>query len=315
MTESTMTLTHAVKATERSLLFNALRASVRVGAAVAPSRTAESIARRFFTTARPELQRRRFRGHQPQVNVLRVPDGKVTTYRWGAVGHSPSVLLTHGWNGWAQQMEAFVAPLLDRGFAVLAFDHHAHGLSDGGRTSLPAMIRTTEQMAQTPNLVGAIGHSLGAAALASVLATSRIELAGAVLVAPPSDPRPYLLGMARMLGAPERLLPEIQQHAEEIAGVPFDRLVLHPWQARRIRTPLLIAHDVDDREVPIAQGYAYTMGTRARLIATDGLGHTRILRDRHVVDSAVAFVTRGVTTGASGEIAEIVQTDKVALAA
>jgi len=50
--------------------------------------------------------------------------------------------------------------------------------------------------------------------------------------------------------------------------------------------------------VPIAHGYAYTAGTGARLLATDGLGHTRILRDRHVVDSAVRFVTHRVRTQA-----------------
>lgn len=291
-----MTLAHALKATERSLKITALRMGVRAGAAMAPTRTAESIARRFFVTSRPSLQRQHFSGAKPQVGVLAVPDGKVTTYRWGAVGRAPTVLLTHGWNGWSQQMEAFVAPLTERGFAVLAFDHVAHGLSDGETASLPAMIRSTERViAQTPNLVGAIAHSLGAAALASVLAASRRDLAGAVLIAPPADPRPYLSGMARMLGAPERLLPQIQARAEQIAGVAFERLVMHPWLARRIRTPLLIAHDIGDRDVPIAHGYAYTVGARTRLLATDGLGHTRVLRDRHVVDSAVEFVSRGAT--------------------
>jgi pimeloyl-ACP methyl ester carboxylesterase len=228
---------------------------------------------------------------------MAVPDGKVTTYRFGDVGNAPTVLLTHGWNGWAQQMEAFVAPLLDRGFAVLAFDHVAHGLSDGASTSLPAMIRSTEcVLEETPNVVGAIAHSLGAGALASVLASTRRSLAGAVLIAPPSDPRPYLLGMARALGAPERLLPAIQDHAERTAGVAFERLAMQPWIARRIRTPLLIAHDIGDREVPIAHGYAYATGTGARLLATDGLGHRRILGDRHVVDSAVRFVTGRVRT-------------------
>jgi pimeloyl-ACP methyl ester carboxylesterase len=294
-----MTLAHAIKATERSLKITALRMGVRAGAVIAPTRTAESIARRFFVTSRPPLQRQQFGGAKPQVSVIEVPDGKVATYRWGAVGRAPTVLLTHGWNGWAQQMEAFVAPLTERGFAVLAFDHVAHGLSDGESASLPAMIRSTERVvAQTPNLVGAIAHSLGAAALASVLASSRRDLAGAVLIAPPADPRPYLSGMARMLGAPERLLPQIQARAEQIAGVAFERLVMHPWLARRIRTPLLIAHDIGDRDVPIAHGYAYTVGARTRLLATDGLGHTRVLRDRHVVDSAVEFVSRGATKDA-----------------
>lgn len=294
-----MTLSRALKATERSLQLASLRAVVRAGSVVAPARTARSIAHRFFTTARPPLDRLAFRGTRPQVGVMAVPDGKVTTYRWGDAADAPTVLLTHGWSGWAQQMEAFVAPLVDRGFAVLAFDHVAHGLSDGATTSLPAMIRSTERvLEETPNAVGAIAHSLGAGALASVLASTRRALAGAVLIAPPADPRPYLLGMARTLGAPERLLPAIQAHAEQAAGVAFERLAVQPWITRRIRTPLLVAHDVGDRDVPIAHGYAYTMGTGARLLATDGLGHHRILRDRHVVDSAVGFVTRGVRTEA-----------------
>ena len=294
-----MTLSSALKATERSLTLASIRAAVRVGAVVAPQRTARSIAQRFFATSRPPLERLAFRGDGPRVGVMAVPDGKLTTYRWGADGGAPTVLLTHGWNGWARQMEAFVAPLVERGFAVLAFDHVAHGLSDGTATSLPAMIRSTERvLAQTPGVVGAIAHSLGAGALAAALVSTRRALAGAVLIAPPSDPRPYLLGMARLLGAPERLLPAIQQHAEQMAGVNFERLAVQPWSARRIRTPLLVAHDIGDRDVPIAHGYAYTMGTGARLLATDGLGHHRILRDRHVVDSAVEFVTRGVRSEA-----------------
>ncbi len=291
-----MTLSNALKATERSLKIAWLRAAVRVAATVAPDRASASIARRFFTTLRPALERQQFRGVKPRVGVLEVADGKVTTYRWGDA-EAPTVLLAHGWNGWAQQMEPFVAPLTERGFAVLAFDHVAHGRSDGETTSLPAMIRSTAHvMNDTPNLVGGVAHSLGAAALASVLSSSRRQLAGAVLIAPPSDPRPYLFALARMLGAPEQLLPAIQRQAEATAGIAMERLVMQPWLARRIRTPLLVAHDVGDDDVPIAQGYAYTMGTGARLIATDGLGHRRILRDRHVVDNAVGFVTRGVRT-------------------
>jgi hypothetical protein len=125
-----------------------------------------------------------------------------------------------------------------------------------------------------------------------VLASSRRELHGAVLIAPPSDPRPYLALLARMLGAPKALTPQIEHAADHIAGVELKRLVADPWTVRRIRTPLMIVHDVDDREVPISNGYAYTMGTRARMLATDGLGHRRILRDLHVVDQATGFIAQ-----------------------
>lgn len=288
-----MTFTDMLKATDRSLKLAITRVAVRIGALLVPARTAEFIARRFFTTARPPMQRMRFSASEPTHDRLQTPDGELMTYRWGDVDRDPTVVLVHGWNGWAQQMERFITPLRQRGFAVLAFDHVAHGASAGNRSSLPAMIRTVEHIfSVVPNPAGVIGHSLGAAAAASVLASSRRQLLAAVLIAPPSDPRPYLTMVARVMGAPKKLMPLIQQVAERIAGVDFKRLVADPWTVRRIRTPLMIVHDVNDDEVPISNGYAYTVGTHARMLATDGLGHRRILRDLHVVDEATDFLAR-----------------------
>jgi hypothetical protein len=55
-----MTLTNILKATGRSLQFALVRAGVCLGAAMAPARAAQFIARRFFTTEKPPLQRTRF---------------------------------------------------------------------------------------------------------------------------------------------------------------------------------------------------------------------------------------------------------------
>lgn len=287
-----MTFMDVLKATDRSLKLAAMRTGVRIGALVAPTRTAELIARRFFVTEKPPRQRTHFTLSEPDRAPLQTPAGEVIAYHWGDYKREPTVLLVHGWNGWARQMERFVAPLQERGFAIVAFDHVAHGASTGNRSSLPAMIRTVEHVfGEVPNLVGVIAHSLGAAAVASVLASSRRELQGAVLIAPPSDPRPYLAMLARMLGAPKALMPQIEQAAGHIAGVELKRMVADAWTVRRIRTPLLIVHDVDDGEVPISNGYAYTMGSRARVLATDGLGHRRILRDLHVVEQAAGFIS------------------------
>ncbi|MEO8186811.1 MAG: alpha/beta fold hydrolase [Burkholderiaceae bacterium] len=288
-----MTLNNALKATGRSLKLAVTRLGVGIGAWVAPGRTAEFVARRFFITEKPSSSRTRFTISDPVRDKLQTPDGEVFIYRWGDTKHKPTVVLVHGWNGWAQQMEQFVAPLQERGFAVLAFDHVGHGASAGTRSSLPLMIRTVQYMFDAvPNAIGVIAHSLGAAAVASILASSRRDLRAAVLVAPPSDPRPYLAMLARSLGAPGMLTEPIQRAAERIAGVEFKRFVADRWTVHRIWTPLLIVHDVGDQEVPISNGYAYTMASRTRVLATDGLGHRRILRDLHVLDEAADFIAQ-----------------------
>ena len=125
--------THTLKATCRSLLFSSGRAGVRVGAVVTPRYTARHVARRFFTTERAAPERRRFTAEPPRTTTARLPDGQVVAYRWGDTVRAPTVMLVHGWNGWAQQLEPFVEQLRAQGYAVLAFDHVAHGASPGER--------------------------------------------------------------------------------------------------------------------------------------------------------------------------------------
>lgn len=283
--------THTLKATGRSLLFGAGRAGVRVGAIVTPKRTARHVARRFFTTQRATADRRRFTAEQPRSETLQVTDGKIVTYSWGDTMHAPTVLLVHGWNGWAQQLEHFVQPLRAAGYAVLAFDHVAHGESPGEQATLPVMMRGVQAMlGRTRHCAGVIAHSLGAAAVAGVLERDPGAAPAAVLIAPPTDPRPFLRWVARGLGAPDALLADVQREAEVAAGVPLAQLAADAAFARRIATPLLIVHDAGDREVPIANGHVYAHAPRARMLVTDGLGHRRVLRDLHVVEASVRFI-------------------------
>jgi pimeloyl-ACP methyl ester carboxylesterase len=62
--------------------------------------------------------------------------------------------------------------------------------------------------------------------------------------------------------------------------------------APRMSTPLLVIHDRDDKEVPFDVGrHIAESWPNAELVATEGLGHQRILRDEGVRDLAVSFVT------------------------
>jgi pimeloyl-ACP methyl ester carboxylesterase len=221
----------------------------------------------------------------------------VVAYSWGDTVRSPTVLLVHGWNGWAQQMERFVEPLRAQGYAVLAFDHVAHGASPGERASLPVMIRSVAALLdEVHRPAGIISHSLGAAAVAAVLADAPHAASAAVLIAPPTDPRPFLRWVARGLGAPDTLLDDVQREAEVHAGVPMVDLVADEDFARRLTTPLLVVHDTKDADVPIANGQVYAQAQNARLLVTDGLGHRRILCDPHVVETAVRFIAEQQST-------------------
>ena len=220
-----------------------------------------------------------------------LPDGPVVAYRWGDTVRAPTVMLVHGWNGWAQQMERFVEPLRAQGYAVLAFDHVAHGASAGEQATLPIMMRSVAALLDgMHHPAGIISHSLGAAAVAGVLADVPDAVPAAVLIAPPTDPRPFLRWVARGLGAPDTLLDDVQREAEAHAGVPMADLVADVPFARRLSTPLLVVHDTKDADVPIANGHVYAQAPNARLLVTDGLGHRRILRDLHVVDASVRFI-------------------------
>jgi pimeloyl-ACP methyl ester carboxylesterase len=282
---------HALKATGRSLLFSAGRAGIRIGSIVTPQRTARHVARQFFTTQRAAAERRRFAAEPPQMATVQLPDGVAVSYTWGDTTRAPTVLLVHGWNGWAQQLERFVEPLRALGYAVLAFDHIAHGASIGTQATLPIMVRSVQAMLQRVRQpAGVIAHSLGAAAVASVMAADPRAVPAAVLIAPPTDPRPFLRWVARGLGAPDALLDDVQREAEVTTGVPLAALVADDAFARRIAAPLLVVHDMNDAEVPIANGRIYAQAPNARMLATDGLGHRRILRDLHVVDASVRFI-------------------------
>jgi pimeloyl-ACP methyl ester carboxylesterase len=53
-----------------------------------------------------------------------------------------------------------------------------------------------------------------------------------------------------------------------------------------------VIHDRDDPEVPLANGEAIAAAwPGARLVTTEGLGHTRIVHDPGVVARGVAFLT------------------------
>jgi pimeloyl-ACP methyl ester carboxylesterase len=214
----------------------------------------------------------------------------IMTWRWGS-RDAPAVLMAHGWGGHAAQMRAFAFPLLQAGYRVITYDQPAHGVSEGRLTGLPDFAEVlAEVAAQHGEVRAVIGHSLGATAAALALASAKIRLERIVLVSPPADLVGYSRRFARWHWIPEPVRRSMQAAIEERYGVLWDDLEFSRL-APRLGASALVIHDRSDRVVPWRQGARIArVWPGARLLATEGLGHGRILEDASVTGAAADFI-------------------------
>ena len=214
---------------------------------------------------------------------------RIATWSWGSPDR-PAVLLVHGWGGNTVQMYAVVRALLAEGLRVVAFDHPAHGLSEGSLTGLPDLAEVLTEVAWEHGRVRAVvAHSLGgpaaALALARGLAAERV-----VLVSAPSDLVGYSRRFARWHWIPESVRSAMQAAIEERFGVRWAELETTRL-APRLSARALFIHDRDDRVVPWTQGRAFAQHwPGARFLLTEGLGHGRILHEGEIVRAVADFI-------------------------
>jgi pimeloyl-ACP methyl ester carboxylesterase len=213
----------------------------------------------------------------------------IATWRWGS-REAPAVLLVHGWGGYAAQMRAFVFPLLSAGYRVIAFDQPAHGVSEGRLTGLPDFADVMAEIAWHHGEVHAvIGHSMGGAAAAIAIARG-LRVRRVVSIGASLDVGFFSRQFARWYWVPRRALAAMQGAVEERFGVRWTELDLAKL-APRLNASALVIHDRDDRLVPWRKGVAFAQGwPGARLHATSGLGHRRILADERVTLLAADFI-------------------------
>ncbi len=205
-------------------------------------------------------------------------------------GEGPTVLLAHGWSGRGSQMGCFAEPLVDAGYRVVAFDAPGHGDAGAGLSGLPEMALALAQVADHVGPVHAVvAHSLGTAATS--LALSRgLDVQRLVYIAPPMEPGEYLRRAAGFLGFSEDVARMARVRIERRFAASFSDAsgaALAPTMTSR----LLVVHDSEDREVPCVEGARLCAAwPGAALVTTSGLGHSRILRDREVVELIVGVI-------------------------
>lgn len=281
---------------ERDLLVSALRTAAAAASAVSVGAAAERLgADLFFRPGPTKTDEPLVVGHPARRLTVRSGPYRLATWTWG---EGPTVLLAHGWEGRAAQLAPLVAPLLDEGFRVVAFDMPAHGSSTGTTVSAVEMARAIRDVAEETAplyplaqtaLHGLVAHSLGGIAATLALGDG-LAARRAVLLAPASEPTYYARRAATLLGLRGPRLEGLLQRVTARLGGDLD--AVHPLTvARRIATPALILHADDDRDVPIAQGEALAAAwPGARLDRLHGLGHRKLLRDSTVHARVARFL-------------------------
>ena len=215
---------------------------------------------------------------------------EIAVYGWG--GSDRRILLVHGWAGKAAQFFALIGALLDRGFAVSAFDAPAHGNSSGIYASGPAFARAARRVGELYGpFYGVVAHSLGAAATAIALAQG-LEAERAVLLAPVAFIEPLLEMFIQLHGLPDPLAAQLR---EQFAARYSSKIISLPLLAKDFQIPALIYHDPDDGDVPFSHAEAIAHTWSGAELVSVSAGHWRILRDQTVIVGTLAFLTRNKT--------------------
>jgi pimeloyl-ACP methyl ester carboxylesterase len=278
-----------------------IRFAFRAGELLAPRLAGRAANRIWFTLPRPMAEAPLPDGGQPFTVTA-----QKSAVRGRVWGDGPAVYLVHGWGGLGSQLAAFVAPLTAAGFRVVLFDLPAHGSSDPGpagpgRTHGVEMGRALDAVAARFGPAHTVvAHSLGATATYLTLRHGWLGTGRLVLLAPMVDAGTLFGGFQRTLGFGPRTRRAFEREAHRFVGIGMEEFDLRHQAAHLDPVPTLVVHDRGDRQTPYADSARLVAALpHAELVATEGLGHRRILQDPGVVAAAVAFIRDDVQGAAA----------------
>ena len=265
-----------------------VRLWIQVASVLSPRYAERFAARLFLTPRRRPAVPLPVDGVGPVQVEMDVNEEHLLGWRWGAGG--PKVLLIHGWSGRAADMSSLAVALARRGYEAVAVDMPAHGGSAGRRTNLAIWSRLIPAIArQLGPFTAAVGHSFGAAAITLAI-DEGLDVARAVLIAPPLGPAYFTERMRQLLRVPHARSAGMERELIRIVGRPLadfnaDRV------AARLAQPALILHDPNDDEVPFAHGAAIAAAwPGSTIVPATGEGHYRILKSPATIGRALDFL-------------------------
>lgn len=211
-----------------------------------------------------------------------------------AAGDGPTVLLVHGWGERASRLGAFVGPLVERGFRVVGVDLPSHGDSDDGPATIPDLADAVRAVARHLGGVDAVvAHSIGGPATFIAL-RGGLEVQALALITPAVRLAHAVTSFGQLFRVPPKAIVALRHRIERRFGAD----VWDEYAADRNPpdVPAIIVSDRDDPQVATADHELLAAAwPDAQLVTTEGLGHTRVLRDPAVTGAVVWFLDGAIT--------------------
>ena len=238
----------------------------------------------------PEREKAMAKSAQKELILIPELNKEVMVYSYG---HSKrKVLLVHGWSGRGTQLYKIADKLLENDFMTISFDAPAHGKSKGKTTMMTEFIAVSKFLEQKygPFEI-AIGHSLGGmAVLNSIKQFLKVDIA--IAIGAGDIITDIIINFVNKLELNLKLVDTMKNYFLKTFNEDIDNYSAN-IAAQNVKIPTLIIHDSEDKEVPVSCAHNIIQNLEfGELYITNGLGHTRILKDEVVIQKVIEFILK-----------------------
>ncbi|BED89667.1 alpha/beta hydrolase [Pseudoalteromonas sp. MM1] len=235
-----------------------------------------------------------FRTSIQPINIkLTTELGAVNLYYFSQAENTKTVFLSHGWADSTNRFTALIDELLEKGFNVYSIDHIGHGYSHGNTSHLYGYMQGLTAAfeyfnAQNILINRVVTHSMGGVALLN-LAPQYLEDKKIVMISAPAQIFEAMFAKVRQVGISELMLENMLNKVSDKYGISWQNL--HPDHSKnKINENMLFIHDKNDSVASFEAIKLLTENTPATLVATQELGHVRILKSQYVYDQITRFM-------------------------
>jgi pimeloyl-ACP methyl ester carboxylesterase len=270
-----------------------IRTKIKLLSLVSNRRAAEETFRLFCTPQKLTNTSKPPAFNYAELLYIKLYGLKVKGYRWNK-DKPVKVLILHGFSSSAYKFSNYIAPLIEKGYEVIAFDAPAHGNSAGKTINAMEYSKMIEVIIKAFGPVNAfIAHSFGGIALSLALEKTKHDAkTKVVLLAPATETTSAIDSAFKLLDIDNKNIREaFEKIIKEKSGHPSKWFSIKRAM-QHIQASTLWIHDKEDDVTPLSDALKVKELNlpNVQFHITQGLGHRKIYRDKTVKDMVIDFL-------------------------